>query len=143
MKIFYKLEEGVFKGFYHFKEPPDKTYIEIEKEEFKSILNKQGEVYFSKKNMHLKVAIIPEGCEMIKPVMNYEREEIIESASLEERCDYWKERMLIITKELNLLKDSGLDGDLDYLILEKKMEKYTKNYLDANHELALKINETI
>ncbi|WP_047380923.1 hypothetical protein [Cetobacterium sp. ZWU0022] len=64
-------------------------------------------------------------------------------ATLEEQIKYYENKVIEKTKELESLRLAGFEGTLKFFNLEIEIVELRKKYLDANHELALQIDNKL
>lgn len=81
---------------------------------------------------------VPE--EYIKPTFDKAILQWVESASLDEISNYWKDRCKNISSQILVLEKAGLEGDLEYITLQEDLNKAKENYITASHELALEMD---
>ncbi|MGL5855601.1 MAG: hypothetical protein ACRCYA_10230 [Cetobacterium sp.] len=142
MKIYYKLKDNQFDGFYHFEdEIIMENYIEIKNEEFNNLILTPGEIVYFPVEKMLKLIEVPENIGLLKPIYDLQNLCFKEGATLEELISFYKNLILSITEKLDLLKISGLEGDNEYLKLSTELEEVKQKYLDTNHELALQLDK--
>lgn len=108
------------------------TTIEIDFKNFKNFILNGKELIYSELPEKPNDFISPE----------YNGEQWVETASLQSRIDFWKGKMIFISKEITTLKDIGLDGSVDYIKLQVQLEKYREYYMTASHELALEMDKS-
>lgn len=145
MKIYYKKINNTFLGFYHFtdeefdKLEEKEKYFLIEKEDFDSLINKGTEIYWSNKNRKLQV--VPENLEVnyIKKSFNYESEIWEEKATLEESIEFYKNLIIVKTRELGIENLAGFANPN----LELELNELKKIHLEKSHELALQIENRL
>lgn len=84
---------------------------------------------------------VPE--EYIKPTFDKVMLQWVESASLDEISNYWKDRCKNISSQILVLEKASLEGDLEYITLQEDLNKAKENYITASHELALEMDVII
>lgn len=67
----------------------------------------------------------------------------IETATLEEQIEYYKNIIIQKTREHELLKASGFTGTQEEINLKIEIENLKQIYMDKNHELALQIENRL
>lgn len=128
MKWYYKHENGIFKGFYDEKSISDfniDNIIEISEDKRNELINKNK----------------LENCDI--KIINGELVNVKIEVSLNDEIENYRKIITNLTKELILLKESGLEGNLEYITLEKERDKNKQIYIDKNHELALQIENRL
>lgn len=63
--------------------------------------------------------------------------------SLEKQIEYYENKVIEKTKELESLRLVGFEGTIKFFNLEIEIVELRKKYLDANHELALQIENRL
>lgn len=80
--------------------------------------------------------------DMIKPIFNKEKLIWEESATLEEKSIFLKEKCKDFSSGLIVLEKAGLEGDAEYMLIKAELDKCKEKYMSVNHELALEMNKT-
>ena len=75
--------------------------------------------------------------------LEYDGTSWIETATLEEQIEYYKNIIIEKTKEHELLKVSGFTGTQEEINLKTEIENLKQIYIDKNHELALQIENIL
>ena len=81
--------------------------------------------------------------DMIRPIFNIDKCMWEESATLEEKLIFWKDRCKNISSKMLILENAGLEGDLEYITLQEGLNKAKENYIAASHELALEMDKCV
>lgn len=103
------------------------------------MINKGTEIYWSNKNRKLQV--VPENLEVnyIKKSFNYESEIWEEKATLEESIEFYKNLIIVKTRELGIENLAGFANPN----LELELNELKKIHLEKSHELALQIENRL
>lgn len=75
--------------------------------------------------------------------LEYDGTSWIETATLEEQIEYYKNIIIEKTREHELLKVSGFTGTQEEVNLQIGIENLKQTYMDKNHELALQIENRL
>lgn len=75
--------------------------------------------------------------------LEYDGTSWIETATLEEQIEYYKNLIIEKTREHELLKTSGFSGTQEEINLQVETENLKQIYMDKNHELALQIENRL
>lgn len=78
---------------------------------------------------------------MIRPIFNIDKCTWEESATLEEKSIFWRERCKLISSEIMILERAGLEGDFEYITLQEDLNISKNNYMTASRELALEMDK--
>ncbi|MGL5427211.1 MAG: hypothetical protein ACRDAS_04780 [Cetobacterium sp.] len=75
--------------------------------------------------------------------LEYDGTSWIETATLEQQIEYYKNIIIEKTREHKLLKVSGFTGTKEEINLQTEIENLKQIYMDKNHELALQIDNKL
>lgn len=75
--------------------------------------------------------------EYVNPAFNYETEKWEEKATKVEQLDYYKKKILEVTKEIQLEESIGFMANSELL---RKKSYYIEMHLNVSHEIANRIN---
>lgn len=140
MYFYYKIKDNKFNGF----DVTEKKKNLLENGEFElteeKYLKLQGGlvVYYEGT---LKKITVPINPEIVKPIFDFETLKNKETATLEEQREYWLNKALETSKKIEEYKTIGLAGGQEYLSLEKELETYKKNYINACQSEAIAIDK--
>lgn len=90
-----------------------------------------------------KIKFIPYDFNLIKSEFDYTSMQYIETATLEQQIEYYKNLIIQKTREHELLKASGFTGTQEEINLKTEIEDLKQIYIDKNHELALQIENRL
>ncbi|MGL5050529.1 MAG: hypothetical protein ACRC6E_07845 [Fusobacteriaceae bacterium] len=132
MKIFYKLINETFHGFYHLENTNDESMMLIDKEEFENLLSIGGEIKYNPIKKKLFAAILPENHGLRVPLLDPITEKYIESGTPEEimaKDAEW--RKTTYSRDLNIYSQMLLELDLGLINEEDIIE--AKAYICSLH----------
>lgn len=144
-KKYYKVKNNKFEGFYLIeqinKNSIEKEFFEITHSKWQELLNGQSQGY--------EIRILKSGelglykkptldFKAVKPEFNYETEKWEEKATKEEIMNYYENKLMKLSEELQKRERIGIYSSQTLL---DEIEKYKKLYFDATYDLALEMNE--
>lgn len=138
MKIIYTIKEDYSLVFNHIFEDDyilKKGEFEISQEEFDKLFSVGGDIRLNPFTNKIELVPNPEE-NFIKGVFNPLKWEWEESLSLNEKVEYYKNKIIQKTRELAVIETAGFRDEK----LEKELEEVKAIHMELSHELANEIN---
>ena len=106
-------------------------------DEFERLISIGGDIRYNPRLEKLDIAPNP-APNILKEKFDIEKWEWIDTATLEEKLEYYKQQIIFLTRELAAIEVAGFRD----IKLEKKLEEIKAKHMELSYELANKINLT-
>lgn len=139
MKIVYRLKNNEFLGFIHLEDDEllKEDEIEMSNDEFERLISIGGDIRYNPRLEKLDIAPNP-APNILKEKFDIEKWKWIDTATLEEKLEYYKQQIIFLTRELAAIEVAGFRD----IKLEKKLEEIKAKHIELSYELANEINLT-